>query len=144
MFMILLPHPTPTKLALTQPRPSGEAVPANRRSHRPTRRASLRCANVRHLPVSFVHADLTPSPPTADTLNPRSCDCAEPPNARATMRSLPLVVLPSLLACANVAIASDMIAPNRIKVQLFAAPAFFSEVSVDAYDGQCLSLDNNL
>ncbi|KAF2995058.1 hypothetical protein E8E13_001803 [Curvularia kusanoi] len=60
------------------------------------------------------------------------------------MRSLPLAILPSLLACAHVASASDMIAPNRIKVQLFAAPAFFSEVSVDAYDGQCLSLDNNL
>jgi hypothetical protein len=85
-----------------------------------------------------------PKPTHRRHLNPRSCDCAEPPNARATMRSLPQIVLPSLLACASVATASDMIAPNRIKVQLFAAPAFFSEVSVDAYDGQCLSLDNNL
>jgi hypothetical protein len=111
----------------------------------PTHPASVTAvANVRRLPVSFVHANLTPSPPTADTPTQRSCDCAEPPNARATMRSLSLVILPSLLACANVATASDMIAPNRIKVQLFAAPAFFSEVSVDAYDGQCLSLDNNL
>ena len=94
---MLLPRPPPLEVALTQPRPSGEAVPANRRSHRPTRRASLRCANARHLPVSFVHADLTPSPPSADTLNTRSCDCAEPPNARATMRSLSAIVLPSLL-----------------------------------------------
>lgn len=61
------------------------------------------------------------------------------------MRSLPLAIFSSALACANVATAaSDMIADNRIKVQLFAAPAFFSEVSVDAYNNQCLSLDNNL
>lgn len=66
------------------------------------------------------------------------------PNARATMRGSILAILSSVLACANVAIASDMIADNRIKVQLFAAPAFFSEVSVDAYNNQCLSLDNNL
>ncbi|KAF1922414.1 uncharacterized protein M421DRAFT_27855, partial [Didymella exigua CBS 183.55] len=49
-----------------------------------------------------------------------------------------------VLACASVAAASDLIASNRIKVQLFAAPAFFSEVSVDVYDNKCLSLDNNL
>lgn len=60
------------------------------------------------------------------------------------MRSSPLAILSSVLACANVALGSDMIADNRIKVQLFAAPAFFSEVSVDAYNNQCLSLDNNL
>ncbi|KAF3043792.1 hypothetical protein E8E12_010327 [Didymella heteroderae] len=60
------------------------------------------------------------------------------------MRSSPLAIFSSVLACANVAVASDMIADNRIKVQLFAAPAFFSEVSVDAYNNQCLSLDNNL
>ena len=60
------------------------------------------------------------------------------------MRSLLLAILSSALACANVAIADDLIASNRIKVQLFAAPAFFSEVSVDAYNNQCLSLDNNL
>jgi len=60
------------------------------------------------------------------------------------MRSLPLAIFSSALACANVATAGDMIADNRIKVQLFAAPAFFSEVSVDAYNNQCLSLDNNL
>ncbi|KAF9693949.1 hypothetical protein EKO04_008071 [Ascochyta lentis] len=60
------------------------------------------------------------------------------------MRSLPLAILSSILACANVAIAGDIITNFRIKVQLFAAPAFFSEVSVDAYNNQCLSLDNNL
>ncbi|KAH6611869.1 hypothetical protein C7974DRAFT_370004 [Boeremia exigua] len=60
------------------------------------------------------------------------------------MRSLPLAIVSSFLACANVATAGDMIVKNRIKVQLFAAPAFFSEVSVDAYNNQCLSLDNNL
>jgi hypothetical protein len=60
------------------------------------------------------------------------------------MRGSPLAILLSVLACANVAVADDMIANNRVKVQLFAAPAFFSEVSVDAYNNQCLSLDNNL
>ncbi|KAL5113429.1 hypothetical protein ACEQ8H_008697 [Pleosporales sp. CAS-2024a] len=37
-----------------------------------------------------------------------------------------------------------LVTKGRIKVQLFAAPAFVSEVSVDAYNAQCLSLDNNL
>ena len=60
------------------------------------------------------------------------------------MRSLPLAVFSLAFIYANVVFASDMIASNRIKVQLFAAPAFFSEVSVDAYNNQCLSLDNNL
>lgn len=60
------------------------------------------------------------------------------------MRSLLPATLLSVLACANVATADDMITSFRIKVQLFAAPAFFSEVSVDAYNNQCLSLDNNL
>lgn len=57
------------------------------------------------------------------------------------MRShlLALSALP-LLALAG----SDLISPNRIKVQLFASPSFFSEVSVDAYNDICLSLDNNL
>ncbi|UPX20637.1 uncharacterized protein EKO05_0010865 [Ascochyta rabiei] len=60
------------------------------------------------------------------------------------MRSLPLAIFSSLLASARLAVADDMITNLRIKVQLFAAPAFFSEVSVDAYNNQCLSLDNNL
>lgn len=33
---------------------------------------------------------------------------------------------------------------QRIKVQLFASPSFVSVVSVDANNGICLSLDNNL
>jgi hypothetical protein len=40
--------------------------------------------------------------------------------------------------------ADDLVTKGRIKVQLFAAPAFVSEVSVDAYDKLCVSLDNNL
>ncbi|XP_014553974.1 hypothetical protein COCVIDRAFT_40110 [Bipolaris victoriae FI3] len=53
--------------------------------------------------------------------------------------------LPTLLLvwAASVA-ASDTITSGKIKVQLFAAPSFLSEVSVDAYNNQCLSLDNNL
>lgn len=98
--------------------------------------------------VSPCFAHLRPTSPQPPTTrlddNTQPCDCANYLNARATMRSLPLAILPSLLACANVATASDMIVDNRIKVQLFAAPAFFSEVSVDAYNGMCLSLDNNL
>lgn len=72
------------------------------------------------------------------------CDCAFHLNARATMRSPLLAILSLALACAHVATAGDTITDFRIKVQLFAAPAFFSEVSVDAYNNQCLSLDNNL
>ena len=57
------------------------------------------------------------------------------------MRTLPLSIL---LLCAGIAAADDLVVKGRIKVQLFAAPAFVSEVSVDAYHNQCLSLDNNL
>jgi hypothetical protein len=57
------------------------------------------------------------------------------------MRTL---ILPTILAIASLASADDLVTKGRIKVQLFAAPAFVSEVSVDAYNGQCLSLDNNL
>lgn len=49
-----------------------------------------------------------------------------------------------LFVAAGLASADDTITSNRIKVQLFAAPSFLSEVSVDAYNNQCLSLDNNL
>lgn len=49
-----------------------------------------------------------------------------------------------LLAWAGFALAGDTITSGKIKVQLFAAPSFLSEVSVDAYNNQCLSLDNNL
>ncbi|KAF2125228.1 hypothetical protein P153DRAFT_325808 [Dothidotthia symphoricarpi CBS 119687] len=51
-----------------------------------------------------------------------------------------LALLPTLLAATS----TDLISASRIKVQLFAAPAFLSEVSVDAYSNICLSLDNNL
>ncbi|PSN69348.1 hypothetical protein BS50DRAFT_464356, partial [Corynespora cassiicola Philippines] len=53
--------------------------------------------------------------------------------------SLALVVL-----FAGSVVAGDVISGNRIKVFLFAAPAFFSEVAVDAYNNTCVSLDNNL
>ena len=49
-----------------------------------------------------------------------------------------------LLACTGTVLADDTISGTKIKVQLFAAPSFLSEVSVDAYNNQCLSLDNNL
>jgi len=52
--------------------------------------------------------------------------------------------IPPLLALLTLAAADDLVTKGRIKVQLFAAPAFVSEVSVDAYHDQCLSLDNNL
>ncbi|KAF2824097.1 hypothetical protein CC86DRAFT_371515 [Ophiobolus disseminans] len=57
------------------------------------------------------------------------------------MRPLPPTLLLLLSALAT---ADDLVTKGRIKVQLFAAPAFVSEVSVDAYNGLCLSLDNNL
>lgn len=63
-------------------------------------------------------------------------------HACAMMRILPTALL--LLLCVLIATADDIVTKGRIKVQLFAAPAFVSEVSVDAYNNQCLSLDNNL
>jgi hypothetical protein len=48
------------------------------------------------------------------------------------------------LLISGLVVADDLVTKQRIKVQLFAAPAFVSEVSVDAYHMQCLSLDNNL
>ena len=58
------------------------------------------------------------------------------------MRFLPASFL--ALLSVSLAAADDLVTKQRIKVQLFAAPAFVSEVSVDAYHNQCLSLDNNL
>ncbi|CAO2652794.1 Nn.00g022050.m01.CDS01 [Neocucurbitaria sp. VM-36] len=58
------------------------------------------------------------------------------------MRCLPFTTL--LLAWAGFAAADDTVTQSRIKVQLFATPSFLSEVSVDAYNNICLSLDNNL
>jgi hypothetical protein len=65
-----------------------------------------------------------------------------PLHACAIVRALP----PTLIALlsASLAAADDLVTQSRIKVQLLAAPAFVSEVSVDAYNAQCLSLDNNL
>lgn len=58
------------------------------------------------------------------------------------MRTLPFTTL--LLAWTGLATADDTVTAGRIKVQLFAGPSYLSEVSVDAYNNQCLSLDNNL
>lgn len=58
-----------------------------------------------------------------------------------TTRMLLVVVA---LVLVDFAAADDTVTSGRIKVQLFAAPSFLSEVSVDAYNNQCLSLDNNL
>jgi hypothetical protein len=60
------------------------------------------------------------------------------------MRAFAVPSAALLLLSATIAAADDLVTKGRIKVQLFAAPAFVSEVSVDAYDDQCLSLDNNL
>ncbi|KAF1946935.1 hypothetical protein EJ02DRAFT_450269 [Clathrospora elynae] len=58
------------------------------------------------------------------------------------IRTLPSTAL--LLAWTQLTLAGDTITQGRIKIQLFAAPSFLSEVSVDAYNNICLSLDNNL
>jgi hypothetical protein len=60
------------------------------------------------------------------------------------MRRFSLSLAALVCAWSGTAAAGDIITSLRIKVQLFAAPAFFSEVSVDAYNNLCLSLDNNL
>jgi hypothetical protein len=124
------------------PKPATVGGGAGQWAHAPTHQLSV-TSPLSLFPFRSPQANLTdvhppPSPPK------RTLRLRLNPNARATMRSSPLAILSSVLACANVATASDMIADNRIKVQLFAAPAFFSEVSVDAYNNQCLSLDNNL
>ncbi|KAF1998761.1 hypothetical protein P154DRAFT_243824 [Amniculicola lignicola CBS 123094] len=42
------------------------------------------------------------------------------------------------------AASEDTVREDRIKVFLFAEPAFFSEVAVDGWKDACVSLDNNL
>ena len=42
------------------------------------------------------------------------------------------------------AAAGSFVSPDRIKVFLFAAPAFWQEVAIDAYKNVCIDLDNNL
>ena len=59
-------------------------------------------------------------------------------------RLVPVSTLLLLSAWTGTVLADDTISGTKIKVQLFAAPSFLSEVSVDAYNNQCLSLDNNL
>jgi hypothetical protein len=68
------------------------------------------------------------------------------PQRPTTMRDLAPTTTAAalLLLLCGIASADDIVTKNRIKVQLFAGPAFVSEVSVDAYHNQCLSLDNNL
>jgi hypothetical protein len=85
---------------------------------------------------------ISPSPDNLTTTTTTHRYLRRAPHARATMRSF---LLPAaILALAGLAAADDLVTKQRIKVQLFAAPAFVSEVSVDAYHMQCLSLDNNL
>jgi hypothetical protein len=40
--------------------------------------------------------------------------------------------------------AGNLVSDDRIKVFLFAAPAFWQEVAIDAYKDACVNLDNNL
>ena len=49
-----------------------------------------------------------------------------------------------LLVLFGSAAADDAVREDRIKTFLFAMPAFFSEVAVDAPNNTCVSLDNNL
>lgn len=48
-----------------------------------------------------------------------------------------------LVACSWGA-SDDIVRSDRIKVFLYAAPAFWQEVAVDAYKDMCTDLDNNL
>lgn len=90
--------------------------------------------------TSSVRSAQTTKDLTNQTAHPRLS--YTPAYACATMRFHPPTLL--LLLGATLASADDLVTKTRIKVQLFAGPAFVSEVSVDAYDKQCLSLDNNL
>lgn len=54
-----------------------------------------------------------------------------------------LTALAFLLHC-GVGAAGNLVSEDRIKVFLFAAPAFWQEVAVDAYKNACVNLDNNL
>jgi hypothetical protein len=83
-----------------------------------------------HPRLAHTHDDVHGRVLDAGDMTPSSC------------RLVPFSTL--LLAWAGFALAGDTITSGKIKVQLFAAPSFLSEVSVDAYNNQCLSLDNNL
>ena len=54
-----------------------------------------------------------------------------------------LTTLGFLVACSWGA-ADDIVRSDRIKVFLYAAPAFFQEVTIDAYKDSCTDLDNSL
>ncbi|KAF2019181.1 hypothetical protein BU24DRAFT_447747 [Aaosphaeria arxii CBS 175.79] len=55
-----------------------------------------------------------------------------------------LLMALSLFAIYNPTAADPGISKDRIKVFLFASPAFWGEVAIDAYKNQCIDLDNNL
>jgi hypothetical protein len=115
----LMLHPAPT----VQASPARQCRPPGTPSH-----PRFRFVTLHSLPTSLHHAPYRPHTTT--------------PHASAAMRALPTAS--AFLALIGLAAADDLVTKGRIKVQLFAAPAFVSEVSVDAYNDQCLSLDNNL
>lgn len=60
-----------------------------------------------------------------------------------------LVVLAFLFSCmfgvaTEIAEAEDLVREDRIKVFLYAAPAYWREVAVDGYKDTCTALTNNL
>jgi hypothetical protein len=57
---------------------------------------------------------------------------------------IPALVSSIVLALCTAASADDTVSETRIKVFLFAEPAFYSQVQVDAVNNTCVSLQNNL
>ncbi|CAI6337150.1 unnamed protein product [Periconia digitata] len=55
-----------------------------------------------------------------------------------------LFLMPFALLLAIVAADDPVVTSDKIKVFLFGAPAFYSEVGVEVRNNTCLSLDNNL
>jgi len=65
----------------------------------------------------------------------------------ATKMKIPTFITSALLALSSIVgqvAADDAVSENRIKVFLFAEPAFYAEVQVDAVNNTCVSLQNNL
>ncbi|KAH7131842.1 hypothetical protein B0J11DRAFT_428007 [Dendryphion nanum] len=60
------------------------------------------------------------------------------------MRAQAILSTAGLLALYAQGAAGGLVSNDRIKVFLFAAPAFWQEVAVDAYKNVCIDLDNNL
>jgi hypothetical protein len=59
----------------------------------------------------------------------------------------PLRILTNVIVGLSLSVygaSDDLVGDDRIKVFLFAKPAFWSEVAVDAYNNVCIDLDNNL